>query len=74
MSRRTRESCHRCGGPFERADDALVPVWRCRDCWREVPLAALPVSPARLPRRLLLTAALVPPGALAVLVALGALP
>jgi hypothetical protein len=45
------ERCHRCGGPFELELDAVVPVWRCRDCWREVPASALAPAP-RGPRAL----------------------
>jgi hypothetical protein len=39
----TDETCNRCGGAFEPADDGIVPLLRCKDCAREVPTAALAI-------------------------------
>ena len=69
----TRERCARCGGPFDLARDAVVPVWRCRDCWREVPATALS-SRTAWREHVLRVSALVPPLVLLVLVALGVVP
>lgn len=66
-----RERCNRCGGRFERSDDAVVPMLRCRNCLREVPARALPRRRSRWRERLLLTVALAIPASLAVAVALG---
>jgi hypothetical protein len=36
----SEERC-RCGGPFEPAQDAVVPVLRCAACGRELPASAI---------------------------------